>query len=165
LTPLELETLALAASCMGERETDGPNNSAAIRQWLAHVNLKPPSPYCAAWASYVIFAAGMRVPVLPKFKRSSGALRLHGLNPTLGISLEEAVKAMAAGRPVVFIQDHGGGKGHCGFGIGTDGGRFTSLEANTGPGPAAPAADRDGQGCYKREDRRLDSVKHWLRIA
>jgi hypothetical protein len=73
---------------------------------------------------------------------------------------------MAAGRPVVFIQDHGGGgKGHCGFGIGTDGGTFVSFEANTLPGPSAPKTDREGGGNYKRTDRKLDSVKHWLRIA
>lgn len=166
MTPLESETSALALSFDGERETDGPNDSPAIRQWLAHVNLKPPQPYCAAFVSWVIFTAGMRVPVLPKFKRSAGALRLLDLNPGLVIFAEEAVELLATGVPLVFVQKHTGGKGHCGFALAlSDADHFESMEANTGPGPNVPAKDRDGQGCYRRQDRHVDSVYGWMRIT
>jgi hypothetical protein len=165
MTPLEAETLALAASFEGMRER-GQNDGPEPRRWLAHVYLKPPSAYCAAAVSCIIHDAGMRVPVLPTFKRSGGALRLLGLNPSLVVDRAAAVELMRAGRPVVFVQNHGGGKGHCGFGIAmVDDDAFESLEGNTGPGPDVPARDREGQGFYRRRDRRVADVAGWLRVG
>jgi hypothetical protein len=165
MTPLEAETRALAESFEGKREV-GQNDGPWVRPLLAHVSLKPPAPYCAAAVSCIIYDAGMRVPVLPKFKRSAGALRLLGLNPGLVIDRAAAVELMRDGRPVVFVLDMGGGKGHAGFGVGlAENDQFVTLEGNTGPGPDVPARDREGQGFYRRTDRKLASVKGWLRVA
>lgn len=165
MTPLELETGAVAASAVGVLE-EGRNDGPEPRRWLAHVHQPPGKPYCAAFVCCTVYDAGMRVPVLPQLKRTASALRLLGLNPDLIIDRATAVGLMREGRPVVFVINHGGGLGHAGFGVGlVDDECFESIEANTGPGPAVPAKDRDGQGCYRRTDRRMDDVAGWLRVA
>lgn len=166
MTPLEAETKAAAIAEEGHRETDGPNDSPKIRRWLAFVNIDRPASYCAAFVCCTVRDAGLRVPVLPSLKRTASAQRLLDLNPHLVIDRAEAVQRMRDGRPVIFVQRHAGGKGHCGFGIGVvDDERFESTEGNTGPGPAAPAKDRDGQGNYRRRDRRLGDVDGWLMVG
>jgi hypothetical protein len=159
-----MEVLAVAASYVGMREKGA--NRGPVEKFLTHVNLPPGKPYCAGYVSCVIWEAAMKVPVMPKFKRSAGALRLLERNPDLIIDRATAVKLMRQGRPVVAVFDHGGGKGHCCFGIGmVDDERFRSNDPNTGPGPSAPKTDRDGQGIYERTDRKLVSVYRWMRIA
>lgn len=165
ITPLEVETSALALSFHGVRER-GKNNGPEILPMLAHCSRHPGDPYCACFVSWTIYTAGMRVPVLPRFKRSASALRLADLNPDLVVSEPDAIELLGQGIPLVFTQDHGGGRGHCGFALGlVDPSTFESMEGNTGPGPSAPEKDRDGQGFFHRHDRQIDAVRNWIRIA
>jgi hypothetical protein len=163
LSSLESETLALARSYLHVREVS-PNSSPEIDKWLAFTHCHPGDPYCASYASYCIGKAA--VTTSPAFLPSAGALRLLKRNEELKVSHDEARVLLAAGIPLVFIQDHGGGKGHAGFATGlVDDGHFSSLEANTGPGPAVAAKDREGDGVYERHDRAFAAVKGFLRIA
>jgi hypothetical protein len=168
MTPLDAEVDAVARSYVGDREVgknDGPN----VRRWLAHCGRKPGDPYCACFVCCVVHEAGMRVPVLPRMKRTASALRLADLNPGLVIDRPAVLERLRLGLPCVFIIDTkpvGDGKGHCGFGLAlADDGKFESVEANTNAGPAAPAKDRDGQGTYCRRDRRLTDVTTWLAVG
>ncbi len=165
-TPLELEILPIARSYLFVRETDGPNDSPDIRQWLAHVGIKKPAAYCAAFCSWCVYAASGRVPCTPAFRPSAGALRLLERNPGLLVAPADAPALLADGHPLIFVQDHGKGLGHAGLAIATvDGTTFNSIEANTGPGPAVAAKDRDGQGVFARHDRRFDGCLGFLKVA
>lgn len=135
------------------------NRGTRVEQYLAAVSLAPGNPYCAAWISYLVQQASLPPSYPPTFKSSGGALRLLTKNPGLRMASPYVV-------PCVFVQDHGAGKGHCGLVLELlpDGG-FVSIEANTGAGPAAPAADRDGGGVYRRQDRHVADCVGFIRIA
>lgn len=167
MTPLEAETLALARSYVGKLwEDKGPNESkwGEIERIQAFCGARPGDPWCAALVSWCILKSAVAVP--PTFLRSAGALRLLARNPHLSIDRASAMSLLRQGTPLVFIMDMGGGKGHAGFAAGLlPGDLLLSLEGNTGPGPAAAAQDRDGDGMYERRDRRFEDVDGWLRIA
>jgi hypothetical protein len=68
--------------------------------------------------------------------------------------------------PCIFVIDRGEGKGHCGFVLEVlPDGHMVTLEGNTGPGPAAPAEDREGDGVYQRSDRKAADCVGFLRIG
>jgi hypothetical protein len=166
VTPLESAVLRLSKSHVGTRE-QGQNHGPEIARWQAFCGAKPGDPYCACWVCYVVHhaAAGL-VGVTVQLKKSAGALRLVEKNPDLVITRDEAVALMRAVRPVIAVFDHGKGKGHVCFGVGLVGEEcFKTYDPNTGPGPSVPKTDRDGQGVYEREDRRIDSVHGWMRLG
>lgn len=167
MTPLETELLTVARSYLGERETDGPNDSPQIREFLKYVGIGKPSAYCAAFASFCIHEASGRVPCTPKFKRSAGALNLKKVNPDLVITAEEALERLREGRPCVFgfpVGDKGLGHVGIAYGLSDDETRIHTIEGNTGPGPAVAAKDRDGDGVHERSDRKFVSAKFWLMV-
>lgn len=164
MTTLEAETLRLARSYRGLQEA-GRNTDATgeIDRWLAFSKARPGDPYCACFVSWCVLKAAVTEP--PDFRRSAGALRLLIRNAELELTADSARMRLAADHPVIFVLDMGGGKGHAGFveALGP-GDLLHTLEANTGPGPAGAAADRDGQGVFERRDRRFASVVGWLEI-
>lgn len=163
MTPLEAETLRLARSYKGLREA-AANGGPEIDKWLAFCHARPGAAYCACFVSWCICKAAVTEP--PDFRRSAGALRLLVRNAELALTPAEARALLEAGRPVVGVLDMGGGKGHAFFAEALGAGdRLHTLEANTGPGPAAPAEDRDGQGVFERRDRAFGAVVGWLRIG
>lgn len=160
LTPLQDAVLALALhDCVTKpvREVT-PNSSPEIDKWLRFVNLQPGHPYCAAAVSYWIACGHGGLAVIPSFRRSASALGLLAKNPNHHVGLFDARDLLSKGVPLVFVMDHGGGKGHTGIAYGMDGLRILTYEANTGPGPDVPAKDRDGQGCHPRSDRLFSSI-------
>lgn len=168
MTPVQEYTLAVAKKdCVTDRVLEVTRNSSpAIDRWLKFVNCRPGDPYCAAAVSFWVCQGHGGLAVIPRFKRSASALGLLSKNFDLHVGLFDAREALSKGTPLVFVMDHGGGKGHAGIAYGMDGPRILTYEANTGPGPAAPAADRDGQGCYQRSDRLFADVDGgWLAIA
>jgi hypothetical protein len=165
VTPIEAEVLAILPECRRAREVKS-NEGPEINRWLAHVNQSPGKAYCAAMVSCVVAEASARANHTLTFRRSASAMRLAEINPTLEISLTDAMALMAGGVPVIYVIDHGGGTGHTGFGYGLVGDEcFRDTSGNTMPAKGDSAKDRQGQGCYERTDRRLDEVFAWLRIA
>jgi hypothetical protein len=165
LTELEQAVLDALPGCRRVREVKS-NEGPEINRWLDHVRLPPGHAYCAAMVSCVIDDAARKIGIAPKLNRSGSALRLLDLNPTLEISLTDAMALMRDGRPVVYVIDHGTGKGHTGFACGLVGDEcFLDTSGNTMPSKTTPAKDRQGQGVYERSDRRLEDVYGWLQIG
>lgn len=166
MTPLEAETIALARSYVGKLVETGPNVAPGtdLEKIQAFCGARPGDPYCAAGVSWCILKAAVTVP--PTFRKSAGALRLLARNPHLLVDAAEARKLLAAGHPLVFVIEHRNGKGHAGFALALlPGDRLHTVEFNTGPGPAAPDKDREGDGCWERRDRAFGDVDGWLRIG
>lgn len=168
MTPTDLEWLIeeTARGYLHVRETKGkPNSSPVIDTWLAHCGQPPGKAYCAAFVSWVIWESGMKVPVIPRFKRTAGALRLLALNPNLVITPQEAQDRLLHSVPCVYVVDHGGGKGHAGFAFRLAGeSQFYDISANTMAGWTDKGKDREGDGVFERADRNLSSVHGWLKI-
>jgi hypothetical protein len=156
------KTIDVARGCVGIREVPPKSNRGPeVDAFLLGVGLDPTAgkyPWCAAFVSHCVREAVLRVGGQPRIRPSAGALRLLEKNP--GLRLEQPEGAC------IFVIDHGQGKGHCGFVVELlPDGHFVSIEGNTGPGPAAPAADRDGDGVYLRRDRRVDDCVGFVRIG
>jgi hypothetical protein len=121
--------------------------------------------WCASLVSDVVVEAytrrdGVQLDLVgpPQFKGSPAALGLLHNNPGLRLKRPTA--------NCIFIMDHGGGKGHAGFVVDVlENGHLLTIEGNTGPGPAAPAKDREGDGVYQRVDRVAADCCGFLRIG
>lgn len=164
MTDLEAESIRLAISYVGTKEV-GNNRGELVEKVQAFCGARPGDPWCAAFVSWCVLKAA--VTWFPTFARSASALRLLARNVSLGVTPSEARKLLAAGTPLVFVMDHGHGKGHTGFALSLlPGDLLHTVEGNTGPGPSAPAQDRDGDGVHERRDRRFADVDGgWLRIG
>lgn len=168
MTPLESETIALARSYVSKIKETGPNIAPGtdLEKIQAFCGAHPGDPWCSCYVSWCILKAAVTVP--PTFRRSAGALRLLARNPNLVVPANEARRLLGEGHPLVFVLDTGapGGAGHTGFALSLlPGDLLHTCEGNTGPGPATPAQDRDGGGCFERRDRKFGNVDGWLRIA
>lgn len=155
---LAAESIFVARSLLHVREVGGQNRGPDVERVLRRVHCGPGDPWCAAFVTDCIYEAEQQVGGPGQFIGSASALKLLLLNPGLKISRPEP--------GCVFVMDHGKGKGHCGFVLAVlPDGHLVTIEGNTGPGPAAPAEDRDGQGVYQRRDRRVTDCCGFLRIA
>ncbi len=139
--------LEIAAREVGVREL-GKNRGIRVEEYQRAAGADPGDPWCASFVVWCFLEAchelnlDMPLPVTP------GVLKLwrkseewfHWHRPTAGS---------------IFIQDHGGGLGHCGLvvDVANDDHLYT-IEGNTGPGPLPPGVDREGDGVYRRHDRR-----------
>jgi hypothetical protein len=120
--------------------------------------------WCAAFVSDVVVEAYTRRDVEldqvgpPQFQGGPSALGLLAKNKALRIKKPTS--------RCIGVMDFGRGKGHVFFIVSVlPGGRLRTVEGNTGPGPAAPAADREGDGVYERTDRRISDCAGFLRIG
>lgn len=122
--------------------------------------------WCASFVSDVIVECFTRADGValdaagpPRFKGSPAALSLLSKNKALRLAKPEA--------DCVFVIDHGEGKGHTGFVLNVmpDGVHLHTIEGNTGPGPAAPAKDREGDGVYERFDRKISDCVGFIKIG
>lgn len=152
------KTLEIARSYLNVREVSGPNRGPDVERFLKRVGCPPGESWCAAFVTSCVYEAEAVVGGPAQFKGSAGALRLFELNPGLRI------QAPVSGS--IFIIDHGAGKGHTGLveSVNLERSLLVTLEGNTGPGPAAPAQDRNGDGVYKRIDRKISDCCGYLAI-
>lgn len=143
------KVLEAASRELGVREA-GRNRGVRVEAYQAAAGAQPGDPWCAAfvvWAYRQVvhdLNEPMPIPVTPGvmklWRKSDPWTHWHAPSPG-----------------AIFILDHGGGLGHCGLveclrGDGT----MLTIEGNTGPSPDVPRADRDGDGVYRRHDRRAD---------
>jgi hypothetical protein len=159
VSELGAKAIEVARQYLTVREVT-PNRHPDIDRWLKACGVKPPAAYCAAFVSWCV----LRASEGRGFKDSAGALRLVERNPDRKLEPIDAAVLLATPEPVIFVIDHGQGKGHAGFALSIDGDTMTTLEANTGPGPAVAAKDRDGDGVHLRTDRQFYDVHHWIRL-
>jgi hypothetical protein len=167
---LDERCIAIARTYLGVRENPPKSNRGPDVDRFIRVGggLTPEGnhyAWCASFVSDVVVEAFTRkdggfVDSLgpPQFKGSPAALSL--------LSKNRALRLRAPTPNCIFVMDHGGGKGHTGFVVELmQNGRLHTIEGNTGPGPAAPAQDREGDGVYERFDRKPSECCGYLRIG
>ncbi len=138
--PAHLDT---ALSYVGTREL-GTNRGPAVERFLRGVGLRPGNPYCAAFVSYCLEAAGAVEPVV----RSGLAYRFISRQRSIEARLVvRGVVEVVPGTVVVWRKGNTT-QGHTGFVVAWSGASGETVEANTGPGPYGN--QRDGEGVWRR---------------
>jgi hypothetical protein len=141
-TDLARKAAELASYDVGERETDGTNDSPKIRnKYLGPLGLAPPSPYCASACSCWVREAGKELGVVPRFKSSGSAVHLFERNPDL-----QFFTLTPDDLPCIGInRDADKVHGHAFMAIGLDEstGQIQSIDPNSNP-----AGGREGTGVW-----------------
>lgn len=160
-TDLARKTEEVAARDIGERETDGDNDSPRIREYQGWTGAKPNSPYCASANSLWVHEAATELGVTPAFKKSARALGLWEKNEGLRIAPADLTPADL---PCIGILDHDGVKGHAYLAIGWDqaSGKIQTIDPNSNP-----KGSREGGGVYNLNIRSINDaqLKGFIRIA
>jgi hypothetical protein len=140
--------LDTARAYIGVIETPrNSNRGPEVERFLGAVGLAGGYPYCAAFVSYCLSAAGVREPAT----RSARALAFVSIRSIRASVVQRGTVRIAPGTIVVWKakprpEDPAG---HVGFVFSWDGYRGVTIEANTGPGDAGD--QRDGGGVYMRK--------------
>ncbi len=159
-TDLARKTVEIAHKDIGQRETDGNNNSPRIRQYLATVGLAPPNPYCASAVSTWVKEAAAELGIKPTFLRSGSALGLFHNNPTLRFT-----ELTPSDIPCIGINEHADHiHGHAFLIVGLDEetGTLQTIDPNSDP-----KGSREGGGVWALNIRNTKDVerKGYVRIA
>ncbi len=146
-------TEQIAARDIGERETDGNNDSPRIRVYQAYTGADANSPYCASACSLWVKEGGEAIRRKPRFKKSARALGLWERNPDLRVLPQDFDPSEL---PCICILDHDGTKGHAYLAIGFDEetGLFTTIDPNSNP-----KGSREGGGVYLLNIRSIEDAQ------
>lgn len=111
--------LAAALPTLGVRET-APNSSPEIDAWLWNVGQLPGAPWCAAWLHSMFLYATRAAGIANPCPRSAAALGIWRHTETryqlaAGI-IRRDPSLLVPG--MAFVEEHPGGKGHCGLVLG-----------------------------------------------
>ncbi len=155
MSELATRSLIIARQYIGKRETDGRNRSPEIDEMVRVGGGLDPEvgyAYCASYVSYCVKKAAAALKMTPLFRTGASVLKLRDRNT------KQLIEAPEAGCVFLILYAKDGvltGQGHCGFveDVLHDG-KLHTLEGNTGPGPAVPKKDREGDGFYERFDRK-----------
>lgn len=147
--PAHLDT---ALAYVGTVERGGNNRGARVERFLRSVGLGPGNPWCAAYVSYVLDAAGVRAPLDGRRRmiRSGLAARFITARSIRASEALRGVKRVPPGAVVVWRKGNGP-FGHAGFAVAWDGASGETVEGNTSPGRAG--SQRDGDGVWRRQRR------------
>jgi hypothetical protein len=138
--------LTIAKGEVGVME-NGRNRGPRVEEYLDCVGLEPGNPWCAAFVSWVLSQAGEhRV-------RAGGALKLYARSPVWSTTQTPTPGS-------IFVIDHGGGLGHCGFVDEVCGDELITIEGNTNPG-----GSREGDGVYIRTRRRAEINRGFIDLS
>jgi hypothetical protein len=123
---LALKSLWHAIGEIGVRERGGINRGPEVDDYLRAAGLDPERgqyPWCAAFVVWCFQRAANDLQLATPLARTAGVFRLW-----------EAHKEHRTQRPEVgalMIQDHGGGRGHCGLVIAVGPRTVVTVEGNT----------------------------------
>ncbi len=147
--PAHLDT---ALAYVGTVERGGNNRGPRVERFLASVGLGPGQPWCAAFVSYVLDAAGVRAPLDGRRRviRSGLAARFITARSIRASEALRGVKPVPPGAVVIWSRGNGP-FGHAGFAMAWDGASGETVEGNTSSGLAG--SQRDGDGVWRRERR------------
>ena len=141
-----------ALAYVGTVERGGANRGPRVERFLRSVGLGPGQPWCAAFVSHVLEAAGARGPADGRGRVIRSGLAAHFI--TAGsVRASEAlrgVKAVSDGAVVIWRRGSGP-FGHAGFVVRWRGARGETVEGNTSPGAGGSQADGDGVWRRTRE--------------
>jgi hypothetical protein len=140
---LREKIISVARGEAGGRTIEGPakNDHPNIRKYWSYLGAgKPPLPYCAAFASWVIAQAGLDEKKCPKTASSQAFITWAKNNTDIVTLTVNPTRGVKAGDIIVWSS--GGGKGHVGFASGDsdDSGRYEAIDGNSSSGT------RDGKG-------------------
>ena len=147
--PAHLDT---ALAYVGTVERGGANRGPRVERYLRSVGLGPGNPWCAAYVSYVLDAAGVRAPLDGRRRviRSGLASRFVTARSIRASEALRGVKPVPPGAVVVWRRGNGP-YGHAGFAVDWDGASGETVEGNTSSGRAG--SQRDGDGVWRRQRR------------
>ena len=147
--PAHLDT---ALAYVGTVERGGVNRGPRVERFLQSVGLDPGQPWCAAYVSYVLDAAGVRAPLDGRRRviRSGLAARFITARSIRASEALRGVKRVPPGAVVVWRKGNGP-YGHAGFAVAWDGASGETVEGNTSSGRAG--SQRDGDGVWRRQRR------------
>lgn len=147
--PVHLDT---ALAYVGTVERGGANRGARVERFLRSVGLGPGNPWCAAYVSYVLDAAGVRAPLDGRRRviRSGLASRFITARSVRASEALRGVKRVPPGAVVIWRRGNGP-YGHAGFAVAWDGASGSTVEGNTSSGRAG--SQRDGDGVWRRHRR------------
>ena len=147
--PAHLDT---ALAYVGTVERGGNNRGPRVERFLRSVGLGPGNPWCAAYVSYVLDAAGVRAPLDGRrgVIRSGLAARFITARSVRASEALRGVKRVPTGAVVIWRRGNGP-YGHAGFAVSWDGASGETVEGNTSSGRVG--SQRDGDGVWRRQRR------------
>lgn len=157
---LAADALARAAGEVGVSEAPpGSNRGARVEEFQRAAGCPPGSAWCAAFVYWCVAGAAAASGRANPLPRTGGVLEMWRRGRAAGLPSLTAAEAVA--RPgavlpgMLFVQDHGGGKGHIGFVEGFDAasGRLVTVEGNANDG-----GSREGTGVFRLRRRTVGSA-------
>lgn len=150
--------LRVAAEQLGIAEDPpGSNRGAAVEEFLDAVDLGPGNAWCAAFVYWCADRAARETGLPNRLPRTGGVLDMWRRARRAGLPCITAAEAAAQPALVtsgmVFVMDHGAGRGHTGFVRSLANGRLCTIEGNSNDG-----GSREGTGVFELTRRTLGSV-------
>ena len=150
--------LRVAAGQVGVAEDPpGANAGEAVENFLASVGLGPGNAWCAAFVYWCADRASAETGLPNPLPKSGGVLEMWRRARKAGLPCVSAAEARA--RPslvtggMVFVLDHGAGRGHTGHVEALSDGRLRTIEGNSSNG-----GSREGTGVFALTRRTLGSI-------
>ena len=142
--------LETAVREVGVREQGPPNRGPRVDEYLRNVGLDPARgsyAWCAAFVYYCFTRAAATLVVNNPCVKTAGVMSHWNRAPAWArIPVERGQPSPDVIRPgVVFVVDHGGGKGHTGLVERITHTSLATIEGNTNSG-----GSREGDGVYRR---------------
>lgn len=124
------------------------NRGPDVEEYLKRVGVPPGNSWCCAFVYWCFDEAAKSQGSINPMVRTAGCLdhwNRSSSKRASRIPAKDAVNNPALVKPgMVFIMDHGGGKGHTGLVEKIDGGLITTIEGNTDA-----SKTREGGGVYR----------------
>ena len=135
----------------------GSNRGKEVEEFLAAVGVPPGNPWCAAFVYWCVDRAAERLGQANCLPRTGGVLEMWRGAKRTGLPCVPSGQAVAQPSLVtagmVFVIDHGGGKGHVGFVEGVANGRLVTVEGNSNDG-----GSREGTGVFRLDRRTIGTI-------
>lgn len=138
-------------------EPPGSNAGKAVEAFLGSVGLGAGHAWCAAFVYWCVDRAAAELKRSNCMPKTGGVLDMWRKARKAGLPCVSAVEARA--RPelvtsgMVFVMDHGGGRGHTGFVRSFSNGRLATVEGNSNSG-----GSREGTGVFELTRRTLGTI-------
>lgn len=125
---LQQHALEVAITQIGQEEKPiGSNWGHPVQDYLASVDINFPASWCMAFLYWCFRKASLDLLIENPMIKSGGVLKEWDTN-----HFEYKIEPHSRLQPGdIFIQDHGGGLGHCGIIESIDGDTLHTIEANT----------------------------------
>jgi hypothetical protein len=138
-------------------EPPGSNRGKKVEEFLSAVGVAPGNPWCAAFVYWCVDHAAGELNVANKLPRTGGVLELWRRAKRDGLpcvpAAQVAIQPSLVSAGMIFIIDHGHGKGHTGFVEGQENGRLVTVEGNSSDG-----GSREGTGVFRLKRRTVATI-------